>query len=174
MIRLIIAYSIVIKSCYNSHMKYIFLTFLLLLSGCSIKNYEQTQTKIIIIKSPKIKFADIGYLRNSEKSIELEMFVAGHAVEKISINHLICVREGCMSKSGFNQEYLHHSYPDDILQNIFLGAKIYDGIESIKTLDGFEQNIHNNDVNIKYTVDSESIFFKDKKNKIIFKIKDIK
>ena len=155
-------------------MKYIFLIFLLLLNGCSIKNYEQTQTKIIIIKSPKIKFADIGYLRNSKNAIELEMFVAGHGVNKISINHLICMREGCMSKSGFNQEYLHHSYPDDILQNIFLGSKIYNGIESIKTLDGFEQNIRNNDVDIKYSVDSESIFFKDKKNKIIFKIKDSK
>ena len=155
-------------------MKYIFLTFLLLFSGCSIKNYEQTQTKIIIIKSTKIKFADIGYLRNSEKSIELEMFVAGHAVEKISINHLICVSEGCMSKSGFNQEYLHHSYPDDILQDIFLGSKIYDGIQSVQTSDGFEQNIVDADVNIKYSVDSESIFFKDRKNKIIIKIKDIK
>jgi len=155
-------------------MKYIFLTFLLLLSGCSIKSYEQTQAKIIIIKSPKIKFADIGYLRNSEKSIELEMFVAGHAVEKISINHLVCVSEGCMSKSGFNQEYLHHSYPDDILQDIFLGSMIYDGLDSVKTSDGFEQNILNNDVNIKYRVDSESIFFKDRKNKIIIKIKDIK
>ncbi|MBC8236906.1 MAG: hypothetical protein H8E76_01635 [Helicobacteraceae bacterium] len=155
-------------------MKYIFLSFVLLFNACSVKNYETTQTKIIIIKSPKIKFADIGYLRNSEKSIELEMFVAGHAVEKISVNHLICVREGCMSKSTFNQEYLHHSYPDDILQHIFLGYKIYDGIASVKTLDGFEQNIVNSDVDIKYKVDSESIFFKDRKNKIIFKIKDTK
>ena len=155
-------------------MKYILLFILLFLSACSVKNYETTQTKIVIIKSPKIKFADIGYLRNTENSIELEMFFAGHAVEKISINHLVCVREGCMSKSGFNEDYLHHSYPDAILQNIFLGREIYDGQNKITTADGFEQKISTENVDIKYRVKSNETFFKDRKNKIIFKIKDTK
>lgn len=155
-------------------MKYIVLFSLLFFTACSVKEYEKTQTKIIIIKSPKIKFADIGYLRNSDKSIELEMFVAGHAIEKISINHLICVREGCMSKGGFNQEYLHHSYPNDILQNIFLGNAIYDGNNMLQSSDGFEQKIVTKDVDIIYRVDSKAVFFKDRKNKILFKIKDTK
>ena len=155
-------------------MKYILLVFLLLFTSCSIKNYEKTQTKIIIIKSPKMKFADIGYLRNTDSAIELEMFIAGHAVEKITINHLVCVRKGCMSKSGFNEEYLHHSYPDDILQNIFLGSEIYNGMSKSKTNLGFEQRIVNDDVDIKYRVSNKEIFFKDSNNKIIFKIKDTK
>lgn len=155
-------------------MKYTLMILALFLSACSVKNYETTQTKIIIIKSPKIKFADIGYVRNSDKSIELEMFVAGHAVEKITINHLICVSKGCMSKSAFNEEYLHASYPDEILQNIFLGREIYEGISKEKTEDGFKQSVLSEDVNIVYRVDSKAIFFKDKKNKIIFKIKETK
>ena len=69
-------------------MKYILISFILLFSACSTKNYEVTQTKIIIIKSPKLKFADVGYIRNSDKSIEMELFVAGQAIEKITINHL--------------------------------------------------------------------------------------
>ena len=155
-------------------MKYILLSFIFVFSACSVKNYENTQAKIIIIKSPKIKFADIGYLRSSDKAIELEMFFAGQAVEKISINHLICVSEGCLSKGGFNEDYLHHSYPDDILQNILLGRAIYDGKNRLKTEDGFEQKISTEDVNIKYRVNTKEIFFKDRKNKIIFKIKDTK
>ena len=147
---------------------------LLFFSACSVKNYETTQSKIIIIKSPKIKFADIGYLRNSEDAIELELFMAGHAIEKITINHLVCVSKGCLSKSGFNEDYLHHSYPDDILQNILLGKEIYEGKFKSKTLEGFEQKISTKDVDIKYRVKNKEIFFKDKKNKIIFKIKDIK
>ena len=143
-----------------------------MLSGCSIKNYETTQTKIIIIKSPKIKFADIGYLRNTDKAVELELFVAGNPVEKITINMLICVSAGCMSKSGFNEDYLHMSYPDDLLQNIFLGNAIYEGKSKVKTADGFEQKISTQNVDIQYRVDSKTIFFKDRKNKIIFKIKD--
>jgi hypothetical protein len=148
--------------------------FTLLFSACSIKNYEQTQTKIIIIKSPKIKFADIGYIRNSQKAIELELFIAGQAVEKITINYLICTSQGCMSKSSFNKEYLNVAYPTEIMQNILLGSEIYEGQNRLKTDDGFIQEIKTNSVDIKYSVNSHQIFFKDRKNRIIFKIKDIK
>jgi hypothetical protein len=153
-------------------MKYLLIAFALIFSACSTKNYELTQTKIIIIKSPKLKFADIGYLRNSAESIELELFVAGKVIEKISINHLICVSEGCMSKSAFNEEYLHKSYPNNTLQNIFLGTAIYDGKNRVQTQDGFEQQILNRHVQITYRVSPHAIYFKDKKNNIILKIKD--
>ena len=154
--------------------KYFLVILTLLFSACSIKNYEHTQTKIIIIKSPKIKFADIGYIRNSDKAVELELFFAGQAIEKISVNHLICTSEGCMSKSGFNEDYLNAAYPDEIMQNILLGNEIYEGKNRLKTDDGFMQEIKTNNVDIKYSVNSHQIFFKDKKNRIIFKIKDIK
>jgi hypothetical protein len=154
-------------------MKYILLIFSLIFGGCSLKHYEQTQTKIIIIKSPKIKFADVGYIRNSDKQIELELFVAGHSIQKISINHLICVSDGCMSKSGFNSDYLNDSYPDDILQNILLAHPIYGGEDLNKTEDGFKQYIENEHVQIEYKVSSHATIFKDKQNGILFKIKDM-
>ena len=146
----------------------------LLFSACSVTNYEHTQSKIVIIKSPKIKFADLGYIRNSSSAIELELFIAGNAVEKISINHLICVKQGCMSKSSFNSEYLNASYPSSLLQNILLGREIFDGKNRVKTPNGFEQKIESKDFEIKYRVGQNSIFFKDRKNRIIFKIKDTK
>lgn len=155
-------------------MKYILLIIAIFFSACSVKNYEQTQTKIIIIKSPQIKFADLGYIRNSDKAIELELFSAGQSIQKIQINHLICVNEGCMSKSGFNEDYLNKTYPNDTLQNIILSRSIYDGKNLIKAQDGFLQKIKNKDVDITYRVTSKSMLFKDKKNKIIFKIKDTK
>jgi hypothetical protein len=154
-------------------MKYLLIVVVLFFSACSIKNYEFTQTKIITIKSPKLKFADIGYLRNSSSSIELELFVAGKAIEKISVNHLICVSKGCMSKSGFNRDYLNENYPDNILQNILLGNTIYDGLNRVQTQNGFEQSINNEHVQITYRVNPHAIYFKDKKNNIIFKIKDM-
>jgi hypothetical protein len=153
-------------------MKYLLIALVLLFSACSVKEYKQTQSKIIIIKSPKIKFADLGYIRNSEDSIELELFMAGKSIKKIAINHLVCVDEGCMSKSGFNKEYLNSSYPNDLMQNLLLSKPIYDGLGLEKTDDGFEQNIKNEDVDIRYKVDSKTTFFKDRKNKIIFKTKD--
>ena len=155
-------------------MKYVILVFLFLFAGCSIKDYENTETKIITIKSPKIKFSDLGYIRNSDKSIELELFIAGNSVEKISVNHLVCVSDGCMSKSGFNEDYMYKDYPDDILQNILLSKPIYDSKNMKKNSDGFEQHIENENVDISYRVNSHATFFKDRKNRIIFKIKEFK
>lgn len=154
-------------------MKYAILVFLLLFSACSIKEYEQTKSKIIIIKSPKIKFADLGYVRNTGTAIELELFMAGKSIKKIEINKLICVDEGCMTRGGFNEDYLNESYPDDIFQNIILGLPIYDAKNMQKIQDGFIQKIQDENVNIKYKVTNKQIFFKDKKNKIIVKIKEL-
>ncbi|MEA3523158.1 MAG: hypothetical protein U9R50_09280 [Campylobacterota bacterium] len=155
-------------------MKYILIAFTLLFTACSTKNYEITQTKIIIIKSPKLKYGDLGYIRNSDKSIELELFAAGKAIEKITVNHLICTSEGCMSKGAFNEDYLNSAYPSDILQNILLGTAIYNEKNIVKTKDGFIQEIKDESVDIVYRVTSKSIFFKDRRNRIIFKIKDTK
>jgi len=153
-------------------MKYLFFLPFLFFYGCSIKNYEITKTKVIVIKSPKLKFADVGYIRSSGKNIEVELFTAGRAVEKITINHLICTSKGCMSKGGFNKDYLNDSYPNDILQNIILGKKIYSGKNFLKIQSGFCQHIKNRHVDITYKVNPHAIYFKDKTNKIILKFKD--
>ena len=155
-------------------MKYILIIFTLFFSACSIKEYKHTASKLIIIKSPKIKFADLGYVRSSGTAIELELFMAGKSIKKVEINKLICVDEGCMTRGGFNEDYLHYSYPDNLFQHIVLGLPIYDDANLEKTEDGFIQKIKNEDVDIKYKVNHKQIFFKDKKNKIIFKIKELK
>ena len=155
-------------------MKYLLLIFILFFSACSVKDYHQTKTKIVIIKSPKLRFSDVGYLRNTKDAVELELFSAGVAIEKIQINHLICVGSGCMSKQGFNHDYLNDAYPSDILQDILLAKPIYDAKNISKIDDGFEQYIKDRDVDIKYKVTKNVTYFKDKKNHIIFKIKDTK
>ena len=154
-------------------MKQILIILTLFLTACSVKEYEHTESKIIIIKTKKFKFADLGYVRNSDKDLQLELFVAGKSIKKIDINHLICVDEGCMSKNCFNEEYLDSAYPSEILQNILLGTGIYDGKNIIQTEFGFEQKIKTDDVDIVYTVGAKRIYFKDKKNAILIKIKEL-
>lgn len=154
-------------------MRYLLLAFFLLFSACSIKNYEHTCAKIITLKTPKIKFSDIGYVRHTKDAIELELFIAGHVFKRFHINHLICVDEGCMSKSSFNETYLNAAYPDKLLQNVLLGREIYEGKNILKNPDGFEQDIQTEDVNITYVVNSRQIYFKDRKNHILIKIKEL-
>ena len=153
--------------------KYILAVLILFFSACSMKNYERTQSKIIIIKSPKIKFADLGYVRSTGTHVELELFMAGKSIKKIEINKLICIDEGCMTRGTFNEDYLNESYPSNLFQHILLGMPIYDIKNLEKNENGFIQKIKNEDVDIKYRVNNKQIFFKDRKNNIIIKIKEL-
>ena len=129
---------------------------------------------MIIIKTPKLKFSDLGYIRHDGDAVEMELFLAGRSIKKIRINHLVCVDEGCMFKSTFNENFLIPAYPTQLLQNILLAQAIYDGKNRLRTDNGFEQRIQSESVDIVYRVSRKETYFKDKQNRIIFKIKDIK
>ena len=155
-------------------MKIVLLVIVFLFTGCSVKNYEMNQSKIIVIKSPQIKYADLGYIRGHGDSLKIELYEMGNVVKSIEINNFICVDDGCMLKSVFNRKYLNSNYPSDILENVILGHAIYDGKNLRKLYDGYVQDIKNDDVDIHYEVNSEGIRFKDRKNEILLKISSVK
>jgi len=146
--------------------------FILLFGGCMAKPYVQTDAATIILKSPKLKFADTGYVRSNAELVALELFSAGQAVAKIEVEKLICIEgEGCMRKSSFNAEYLSQKYPDTLLENILRSRPIYEGKNLVRDDEGFEQRIVNDEVDIRYTVSPGTIYFKDRKNSVLIKIK---
>jgi len=142
-------------------------------SSCSVKEYTKSEAKVVILKTPQIKFADTGYIRQSGNALKLELYSGGQPVKKIEINHLICVDEGCMSKSSFNEEYLSDSYPDDLLLHVILAKPIFKSQNIIKTDSGFEQKIKNSKYDIVYRVNNREIYFKDRINRILIRFKTI-
>jgi len=153
-------------------MKYLLITLLLLLSACTLKQYDVTETKVIVLKTKMLKFADLGYLRHNGDALELELFVAGKSVFSVSIDYLICTDGGCMSKKAFNEAYLHKSYPDTLFEKVLLGLPIYNAQNYQIIKDGFEQKVLNDFVDISYRVTSKITYFKDRKNHILLKIKE--
>ena len=146
--------------------------FILLFSGCGARPFVKTDAATIIMKTPKIKFADMGYIRSNEDLVALELFSAGQAVGKFEIENMVCVDgEGCMRKSSFNAEYLNAHYPDTLMENILRSKPIYDGQNLLKNEHGFEQHILNEHVEIKYRVTDRQIYFKDRANRVLIKIK---
>ena len=77
-----------------------------------------------------------------------------------------------MTRSSFNKEYLSKSYPDDLLQNVLLKKKIFNSLNVVKLDDGFQQTIKDSNQDIIYKVTSNMIYFKDRKNHILIKIKN--
>ena len=145
---------------------------LLILSGCGAKPFVKSESARIILKTPKIKFADMGYVRSNEDVIALELFTAGQPVGKFEIENMVCVEgEGCLRKSSFNEEYLNVNYPDTLMEDILRGVPIYGALNLSKSEHGFKQNILDEYVDIKYKVSEKQIYFKDRQNGILIKIK---
>lgn len=143
-------------------------------TGCSTKHYTVSEPKLITLKTPKIKFADTGYIRHDETSVEVELFTAGVAVEKISIDSLVCVSNGCMSEEAFVKEYLYPDYPADTMRNIVLGKDIFSGRGKEEMCDGrLFQFIRNDEMDIIYRRGKGEIYFKDRLNSLIIRINDL-
>lgn len=144
---------------------------LLILSGCGARPFVQTDAATIILKTPKLRFADTGYIRSNSELVALELFSAGQAVGKITIGNLVCVEgEGCMRKNSFNAAYLNAAYPDALMENVLRSKPIYNGVALVKNAHGFEQNISKEKVDIRYKVTDRQIYFKDRKNSLLIKI----
>ena len=155
-------------------MKFIQICFIILISllilGCAPKSYEKNESRFILIKSPLLKYADLGYIRSNQNEVRADLFIAGNLVQSIEISTLICVNEGCLTKSAFNSEYLNVSYHDDVLLNVLLGRPIFDKASLQITELGFRQELKSTDYNIIYKVENGSILFKDSLNRLKIKI----
>ena len=146
----------------------------LFMGGCATKHYTTSTPKMVVIKSPKLKFADTGYLRYEGDAVEIELFTAGVAVEKISIDEQVCVSSGCMSEEAFVREYLYKDYPPDTMRRVLQGEPIFGGRNVSESCGGVQfQYIRNDDMDIVYRRSSFETYFKDRLNGLMIKISDI-
>jgi hypothetical protein len=160
-------------------MRYIQTLFILwvslfFLSACAPTQYKKSESALILIKTKKLKYADLGYIRRNADEVRADLFIAGTLVQSIEIKNLVCVNEGCMTKSSFNEDYLHPSYPDDLMLNVLLARPIFDRASMKITDTGFIQKLKSPEYNIVYKIENEKIYFKDRLNKILIKISKTK
>ena len=157
-------------------MKFIRIFFILWVSlflGCAPKTYEINESRLITIKTPKLKFSDLGYIRRNADEVRADLFVAGTLVQSIEIKTLVCVNEGCTTKSSFNEEYLNSAYPDDLMLNVLLARPIFEKAFMKSTDSGLTQELKSDEYNIIYKIENGNIYFKDRKNKILIKIRKV-
>lgn len=155
------------------------LFFLFFISGCAIKDIKEQKSKFIVIKTPEIKFADMGFVSTFDDKLNIQIYSSGEAVLSIDIyKDKICTSAfKCMDKQSFNKKIFHQNYPADTLENIFLAKPIFGGANITKTKDGFTQEIifsntytiHNR---ISYTVSNDDIIFNHETNNILIKVQN--
>ncbi len=150
----------------------LFLSFFV--SACASKEYVTQNTAFILFKTPTFKYADMGFIYENEDEVKVEIYGSGRAIMSLNISQSsVCMSLlECMGKSAFNQEVLSGMYPDTLLENIFRGEPLLNGIGLEKKGDGFTQKIIKKDkYNIEYTVLNKQIIFHDTINSILIQVK---
>ena len=152
------------------------LVAILFLSGCteSQPQPKRTQSALIVWKSPSFRYADMGFISDSGRELQAEIYGSGSALMRLKINgDSICMsRFKCMSKERFNRELLSAHYPNDTLENIFRGKPIFSGKALIKKRNGFTQKIKKSHAyQIEYSVLNNQTVFRDTINKIMIKVR---
>ena len=145
-----------------------------LLSACASKEYIKQNAAFIMFKTPTFKYADMGFIYENEKEVKVEIYGSGQALMSLEISETsVCMSLlECMGKSAFNKEVLSGMYPEDILENIFRGKALFNGLGLERKGDGFTQKIIKKDkYNIEYNVLNNQIIFHDTINTILIKVK---
>lgn len=100
----------------------------LLFFGCTSKTQPLTsKSSVIIFKTQNMKFYDKGFINYFEDHIHLQVFAVGRVVLDLQIyQDKVCQSTfECMSGKEFNKQYLHSSYKEDFLYNLFSQKEIY-------------------------------------------------
>ena len=149
---------------------------LFLFSACTGQPKKE-ESAFIVLKTAKMKYADMGFIQDSSSKLKVEMYTAGQPLVSIEINGMnICMSAfECMEKKDFNKKLLSQHYPDTLLENIFRAKAIFSGENVEKKSDGFTQKIKKDELyDITYTVVSGERKFRDTINKILIKVREQK
>jgi len=156
----------------------ILLTMLLsimLYTGCGTKLPIKEQSAYITIKTPAMRYSDMGFIYKYDNRTKVQVYALGQPLVSLDIyrdNVCMSLLE-CMSKSEFNSKVLSQNYPNDTIEKIFNGEPIFQHIGLSPNSNGFTQNISKDGLyDIEYSVTSQNISFNDKINKILIKVQN--
>ena len=150
---------------------------LLLINGCAGKQTitkENQESAFIIIKTPTMKYADMGFIYKKTDLTKVEIYALGQPLMSLNINPMnVCMSTfKCMEKKDFNEKMLSSYYPDSILENIFRAKPIFNQKNLEKSSDGFTQKIKKEkEYDISYSVTPKKRTFRDKINKIKIEVR---
>ena len=161
--------------------KFSYLLIIFLFAGCSFKgvnikkqpNTAVSKSQLITLKTKRFAFSDSGFYKSDDKKVLIQAYSSGVGIGEIQVyktQNLVCVKRYCNTKEWFNENFLSKYYPKDLILNVLEKKPIFDGKNLTKTKDGFVQKIGS----IKYKVTKSEVFFKDLKNRIIIRLRDLK
>lgn len=147
---------------------------LLSIEGCVQSVYTKQDSALIVFKTPTFRYADMGFIYQSEEALKVEIYSSGSALASLKISHgKVCMSTfQCMSEARFNTQILSRYYPDTLLRNVFGGKPIFGKEGTELSRNGFTQKLFKNGkYDIEYSVLNREIVFRDTINDILIKVK---
>jgi hypothetical protein len=135
---------------------------------------SNSNSYVTTFKTKKFSFSDAGFMRQENGVIDLQILALGKPLLKMKIADDVCVDHYCRTKQEFNANYLSSDYPYDLINNVLTSQPIFGGENLKRTSNGFMQRIQSPLYDIKYKIAPGSIYFKDMKNKIIIKLRELR
>lgn len=144
--------------------------------GCATKpSTFSSKPYFILLKTKHLKYADSGFIKQTEHGYYVELYNSGQALFWMSLSAKnVCVKEGCKPMETFIKEELSPDYPATLLLNLFAKKPLFKGEGLVKISDGFSQSLSKpNAYTISYKVNPKETVFKDSLNRISIVLKEI-
>lgn len=136
---------------------------------------DESELKLILIKSQNIKFYDFGILQTSPE-ISLEVFKLGKSLGKFTIkSREICFIDDCAPKWPASKSFFGQVGYDDLFEEILLKKDIFEGRGKMIGENGvLIQRFHYGNEEIYYERSETRVFFKNLTNGVLLSIEDYK
>lgn len=156
-------------------MSKILLVVVLFFTGCAYKApYTTSKPYFIVIKNSQIAVADTGFIKKNESTINLQLFSASTPILDLHVGQMVCINRTCVSKKRFNVEFFGYTHYESFVDEIFRLKPIYDKKNLKKIESGFEQKIETENFDITYRVEGKNLYFRDRKNRVLVRLKELR
>lgn len=151
------------------------LLMLLFLSGCATKQeITSSETYVITIKNKQIALSDTGFINQGKDYTNVQIFSAGSVLFNLEImGNNICLDGRCLDKLAFNQQFFQEEHYAGLMQEIIAKQPIYEKKNLKQTSNGFEQELELSNSHLVYKVEGSNLTFRDTKNGIVLRLKQL-
>lgn len=154
---------------------HVMIFIILLLSGCATKiPIISSDTYLITIKNKQMALSDTGFLNHGKDYINVQIFSAGAVLFNLEVQENVCLDGRCTSRMEFNKLFFEYPHYEAMINDILEMKPLYDGENKVTIEGGFEQELDLLGSHISYKVQGKSLSFKDSKNGILIKLKELK
>ncbi len=152
-----------------------FLVALIFFTACSYRvPYTSSIPYYIVIKNSQIAVADTGFIKKDDTRLNIQLFSASAPIFDLHVEENVCLGYSCMSKESFNKKFFRVKHYKEFIDELFNLKPIYDKKNLKKLNNGFEQHIVTDSYDITYKIQNRNLYFKDRKNRVLIKLKELK